>query len=48
MLDATREILWFGSNGSALNKTMRPVGMRLTEIMPELFPESSAIAFSVG
>lgn len=48
MLDATREILWFGTNSGSLNKTMRPIPMKLQEIMPDLFPESSAVSFSQG
>ena len=44
MLDATRELLWFGTN-SALNATVRPVPMKLQEIMPDLFPESTAASF---
>eukprot|EP00347_Sterkiella_histriomuscorum_P008181 403346072 len=47
MLDNNRELLWFGTSGS-LNMTSRPQTLRLSDILPDLFPEQSLISFSTG
>jgi len=47
MLESIREIHWFGNNGS-ISYQNRPSMLKLTEILPELFPESTILTFNTG
>ena len=39
MLDLSRELIWFGTNGHLATGVSRPVHVRLSEHIPELFKE---------
>lgn len=39
MLDLSRELIWFGTNGHLATGVSRPVHVRLSELIPELFKE---------
>lgn len=43
----SRELLWFGTNGN-ITSAIKPQSLRLSELMPELFPEASLISFATG
>ena len=47
MLENSRELIWFGTCG-LLNSCNRPVQVKLSEVLPELFPESSLLSFATG
>ena len=47
MCENNRELLWFGTCGN-LSGACRPVPIRLSETMPDLFPETSLLSFTTG
>jgi len=43
----SREIMWFGTCGG-LSLQPKPVQLRLTDVLPSLFPENSLLSFTTG
>lgn len=47
MIENNRELLWCGSSGQLQNQC-RLVTLRLSDVMPDLFPESNMLTFTAG
>ena len=47
MTEENRTLLWFGTSG-VLNKQATPVVMSLSDVMPNLVPESNSMVYAIG